>query len=317
MARIREEWYIIVNPHAGSGKTMRYWVPAEARLKELGVPYNTVYTTHKRHAAELSALAARTGYRKIMAVGGDGSIHEVFEGVLGWCETSGTDPSEFYLAVAPIGSGNDWIKSFGLPKDVMKMIDILAKGTFVQEDVVRVSLSGGKVSYMANIGGIGFDSHVCEQVNAQKERGKRSSRIYLRSLLYNFAHAKPFNAVFYRDDEQIYSGSVLDIAFGNGSYCGGGMQQCNLANPSDGILDAIILPKMSIGQILTQAPRLLTGTVDKSDKIIYVRGRNFKVVPLDADSEDIVELDGEIVGNLPVELQVLPKKINVLCNPKP
>jgi diacylglycerol kinase family enzyme len=95
------------------------------------------------------------------------------------------------------------------------------------------------------------------------------------------------------------------------------MQQCNLANPSDGILDAIILPKMSIGQILTQAPRLLTGTVDKSDKIIYVRGRNFKVVPLDADSADIVELDGEIVGNLPVELQVLPKKINVLCNPKP
>ena len=158
MPRIRKEWYIIVNPHAGSGKTMRYWVPAEARLQELGIPYNTVYTTHKRHAAELSALAARTGYRKIMAVGGDGSIHEVFEGVLGWCETSGTDPSEFYLAVAPIGSGNDWIKSFGVPKDVMKVLEIVARDTFVQEDVVRVTLAGGKVSWMANIGGLGFDA---------------------------------------------------------------------------------------------------------------------------------------------------------------
>ena len=179
MPRIRKEWYIIVNPHAGSGKTMRYWVPAEARLQELGIPYNTVYTTHKRHAAELSALAARTGYRKIMAVGGDGSIHEVFEGVLGWCETSGTDPSEFYLAVAPIGSGNDWIKSFGVPKDVMKVLEIVARDTFVQEDVVRVTLAGGKVSWMANIGGLGFDSHVCERVNAQKDRGMRSSSIYL------------------------------------------------------------------------------------------------------------------------------------------
>ena len=315
MPRIRKEWYIIVNPHAGSGKTMRYWVPAEARLQELGIPYNTVYTTHKRHAAELSALAARTGYRKIMAVGGDGSIHEVFEGVLGWCETSGTDPSEFYLAVAPIGSGNDWIKSFGVPKDVMKVLEIVARDTFVQEDVVKVTLAGGKVSWMANIGGLGFDSHVCERVNAQKDRGMRSSSIYLRSLLYNLTHTKSFNAVFYRDDEQIYSGPILDVAFGNGSYCGGGMQECNLANPCDGILDAIILPKMPLGKILPEIPRLLKGSLDKSDRIIYVRGRNFKVVPLDADSADILELDGEIVGNLPIEIEILEgKKVNVLAN---
>ena len=316
MCTTKTEWYFIVNPRAGSGKTMSEWVPAERMLGQKGIPFVTAMTDHSKHAIELAREAAAAGYRRIAAVGGDGSLHEVLGGICGWCAATGVPTEEFYLAVVPIGSGNDWIKSFGLPKDVMKMIDILAKGTFVQEDVVRVSLAGGKVSYMANIGGIGFDSHVCEQVNAQKERGKRSSRIYLSSLLYNFAHAKPFNAVFYRDDEQIYSGSILDIAFGNGSYCGGGMQQCNLANPSDGILDAIILPNIPIGQILTQVPRLLTGTLDKSDKIIYVRGRNFKVVPLDADSADIVELDGEIVGNLPVEIEILPgKKINVLCNP--
>lgn len=314
MAKTKEEWYIIVNPHAGSGKTMRYWVPAENRLKELGVPCYTVYTTHKHHAAELAALAARMGYRKIMAVGGDGSIHEVFEGVLGWCETSGTDPGDFYLAVAPIGSGNDWIKAFGLPKDVMKVVEYVAKGTFVREDVVRVSLAGDKVSYMANIGGLGFDSHVCDRVNAQKERGMRSSRIYMNALIYNLIHAGSFSAAFYRDGELIYSGPVMDIAFGNGPYCGGGMQQCNLANPSDGIIDAVILPKMKISDLLPEIPRLLKNSLDKSKKIIYVRGTNFKVVPLDAGSADIMEIDGEIVGNLPVEISVLPgKKVNVLA----
>ncbi|MCR4910244.1 MAG: YegS/Rv2252/BmrU family lipid kinase [Bacteroidales bacterium] len=317
MSKIRPEWYIIVNPHAGSGKTMRYWVPAEKTLKELGVPYYTVYTTHKHHATELAALAARMGYRRVMAVGGDGSIHEVFDGVLGWCEVSGTDPSEFYLAVAPIGSGNDWIKSFGIKRDVSKVIEYIAQGSFVQEDVVRVTLAGGKVSYMANIGGLGFDSHVCERVNAQKERGMRSSMLYMDSLFYNFAHAKSFNATFYCDDKQVFTGPVLNIAFGNGSYCGGGMQECNLADPTDGILDAIILPKMPVSKLIPEVPRLLRSCLDKSKKIIYVRGKNFKVVPLDAESADIMEIDGEIVGTLPIEVEILEgKKVNVLANPQ-
>lgn len=317
MARIREEWYIIVNPHAGSGKTMRYWVPAERKLKDLGVPYYTVYTTHKHHAAELAALAARMGYRRIMAVGGDGSIHEVFEGVLGWCEVSGTPTEDFYLAVAPIGSGNDWIKSFGIKRDVSRVIEYIAGGSFAQEDVVRVTLAGDKISYMANIGGLGFDSHVCERVNAQKERGMRSSMLYMDSLIYNLGHSKSFNAAFYRDDELIYSGPMLNVAFGNGSYCGGGMQECNLADPTDGILDAIVLPKMPVSKLIPEIPRLLRSSLDKSRKIMYVRGRNFKVVPLDADSADIMEIDGEIVGTLPIEIEILEgKKVNVLCHPE-
>lgn len=311
----KDEWYIIVNPMAGSGKTMSRWVPAERKLKSFGVPFYTVYTTHRHHAAELSRIAAAEGYRKIMAVGGDGSLHEVFEGVLSWCESTGGAPEDFLIAVAPIGSGNDWIKSFGVPKDLMKVVEIVGRETFVEEDVVRVSLADGVVSYMANIGGIGFDSHVCERVNAQKERGKRSSRIYMNSLLYNFAHAKTYAIGFYRDDELIYEGEVLDIAFGNGSYCGGGMRQCCLANPSDGILDAVILPKMKVSSFLCDVPKLLSGNLDQSKKIIYVRGRNFKVVPLDARSADIMEIDGEIVGNLPAEISIVQgRKIRALAD---
>ncbi len=315
MPSIKDEWYIIVNPHAGSGKTMRQWVPAENKLKELGVPFYTVYTTHRQHATALAGLAAGEGYRKIMAVGGDGSLHEVFDGVLKWCEQTGTNPIEFLIAVAPIGSGNDWIKAFGVPRDVMKVVDIVAKETCVEEDVVRVTLSGGVVSYMANIGGIGFDSHVCERVNAQKERGKRSSRIYFNSLIYNALHSRTYAVDFYRDDELVYSGEVLDIAFGNGPYCGGGMRQCVLANPSDGIIDAVIVPKLKLSTVMREIPRVLNGTLDKSKNILYVRGHNFKVVPLDARSADIMEIDGEIVGKLPIEISLLQgRKIRALAN---
>ena len=264
MASIKKEWYTIVNPHAGSGKTMSKWVPAERHLKKLGVPLHTVYTTHKHHAEELAAAAARMGYRRILTVGGDGSIHEVFEGLLAWCETSGVSPNDFYLALVPIGSGNDWIKAFDIPHDTMKMADLLARGQFVQEDVVRARFGCGATSYMANIGGVVFDSHVCDEVNRSKERGKRKARIYLRSLIHNLYNVKPIDIEFYCDGKLVYAGSVLDIAFGNGSYCGGGMQQCCLADPSDGILDAIIVPKIPIGKLILELPRIYRKNVHES-----------------------------------------------------
>lgn len=317
MARIRKEWYIIVNPHAGSGKTMFQWIPAEKRLQELGIQFNTVFTTHKRHAEQLAAIAARQGYRRIMAVGGDGSIHEVFNGVVRWCEESGTDPSEFYLAVSPIGSGNDWIKAFGVPNDAFQVAELIAEESFSKQDIVKVvSDNGAKTTYMANIGGFGFDSHVCVRVNRQKEHGKRSNLIYVNALRYTIFHLHPVNVSFEADGKLIYSGKTLSMAMGTGPYSGGGMKQVCLADPSDGILDVLVVPKLSIGRILKEMPRLFKSTINESEYIYYLRCKTLKVIPLDDSSADVFELDGEIEGNLPLEISVLERQINVLCGKK-
>lgn len=316
MPRIREEWYIIVNPHAGSGKTMQKWIPAEKKLKKLGVPFYTVFTTHKHHAIELAATAARTGYRKIMAVGGDGSLHEVFNGVLSWCEVAGVSPSEFYLAVAPIGSGNDWIKAFNVPDDTEDVVKLVAEKSFCKEDVVKVTCAGDNVRYMANIGGIGFDSHVCVRVNAQKERGLRSKRIYINSLIYNILHTKPINVSVSCDDDEIFCGEVLSIALGNGKYSGGGMRQCCKADPSDGILDVLVVPKMPLGKILKALPTIFNGTTSECSLMTYARGKKITIVPLDKESADLLELDGEIDGNIPMVAEVEDKYVNVLSGRK-
>lgn len=314
MAKERKEWYIIVNPQAGSGKTMSYWVPAERYLKKLNVPYRTIYTTHRHHAAELAATAARMGYRRILAVGGDGSVHEVFEGVLSYCEQYNVLPSEFYLAVVPIGSGNDWIKAFDIPNDTKKVVEILAAEKFEKEDVVRLKFGDGTVSYMANVGGTCFDSHVCESVNAVKEHGKRKARIYLRALLSTIVVMHPIEVAVYCDGELVYSGSIYDIALGNGSYCGGGMQQCCLAEIGDGLLDMIVVPKLPISSLMRELPRIYRNNVHESKRVIYKRCKNIRIVPLNPKSEDIFEIDGEIVGKLPVEIEVLPHTVNVLTN---
>ena len=118
MSETKTAWYFIVNPRAGSGTAMAEWIPAEKMLEQEHVPFVTALTDHKNHAVTLAHDAAADGYRRIAAVGGDGSLHEVLGGICQYCAESGTPPEDFYLAVVPIGSGNDWIKSCHVPNEL-------------------------------------------------------------------------------------------------------------------------------------------------------------------------------------------------------
>lgn len=312
MTETKTDWYIIVNPHAGSGKTMAAWAVAEKRLAELDIPYAVTYTGYKSHAKELAWDAARNGYRRILAVGGDGSVHEIFTGVLTFCEVEGVPSEEFYLGVIPIGSGNDWIKSYGIPHDTLKVVDLLSRSVFTQQDVVRVKSAGDKVCYMANIGGVGFDSHVCERVNAKKERGHRSRRIYINALISTLFGLKRFHAELSGDGEVYYSGPCYSVAFGNGRYSGGGMLQTAGADVNDGLLDVLIVPVIPVFRILKEIHRVFDGSTPESDAMIYRRCKCLRMVPLNARSSDIIEIDGEIEGRIPLEISLSGSKLNVL-----
>ena len=312
MPTIKPDWYCIVNPHAGSGKTMPIWALAEKQLTSLSVPYKTTLTNYKFHATLLAREAAQHGYRKILAVGGDGSVHEVLNGIMQYCDAQGVAPEEFTLAVIPIGSGNDWIKSLNVPHDTKAVVDLIAAGSFARQDIVRVETDPGDggertVSYMANIGGVGFDSHVCDRVNALKERGKRSKMIYLGALFYTMARTRALNTRIVADGKVIYDGDIYSVAFGNGRYSGGGMRQVPMSEIDDGELDYMIVPRAGLLKILTQLPRLYNGTVNESG--LLVTGRCAR---LEMYGEDIVEMDGEIVGHLPLTITMTGSQLSVL-----
>lgn len=308
----KKEWYSIVNPHAGSGKTMSEWAVADRRLSDLGIEYTTVLTKYKSHAAILAADAAAQGYRKFLAVGGDGSVHEVFSGILGYALREGIPTEDFYIGVIPIGSGNDWIKSLGVPHDTQSIIDLIAGESFAREDVIKVSSSPDSVSYMANIGGVGFDSHVCERVNSQKEAGKRSARIYVSALMHTILNLRKIKVEVLCDDQSAFSGKCYSIAIGNGVYSGGGMKQTPLSDIDDSLIDVMVAPVMPLHVLARELPRIFKGTVAESKRIIYKKCSNLKVVPLDARSADIIEVDGEVEGTLPLEVEATGHKINVI-----
>ena len=305
-------YFFIVNPRAGSGKTMFEWLPAERRLKRLGIPCDIAMTDHKRHATALAYEAASKGYRKIIAVGGDGSLHETFNGICRWCARTGTPTEEFLLGVVPIGSGNDWIRSLGVPNDTSEVVDLIRKNSVGVMDVVRVKSSGGRLAYMANIGGVGFDSHVCKRVNIQKESGRRGKMIYLNSLRYTIFNLKPVYISVLADGEVIFTGQCFSVALGNGRYSGSGMRQVPLAVMDDGLLDYTVIPKAPLAKVLKELPRLFNGTLNQSEYVISGKCRSLQIVPMDEQSADIFELDGEIEGLLPMSVEITGHQINVI-----
>ncbi len=312
MSETKTAWYFIVNPRAGSGTTMTEWLPAEKMLEQEHVPYVTALTDHKNHAVTLAHDAAAEGYRRIAAVGGDGSLHEVLNGICSYCAESGTAPEEFYLAVVPIGSGNDWIKSCKVPNELESVIKLIVAQSFGWMDIVRAVSKGGKISYVANGAGIGFDSHVCERVNMQKERGMRARMIYLKALRYTLFHLKPIRIVVREDGVAVFAGEAYSMAIGNGPWSGGGMRQVPLAANDDGQLDYMIVPKSNLLKLAKEVPRLFSGTANESSLIYSGRCRSLRITPLDEVSSDIVEFDGEIEGQLPLELEITGAKIHVL-----
>ena len=306
MPTIKPDWYCIVNPHAGSGKTMPEWSSAEKSLTRLKVPYKTTLTNYKFHATKLAYEASQHGYRKLLAVGGDGSVHEVLCGIMQYCDEFGVAPEDFTLAVIPIGSGNDWIKTTKVPHDTAKVVELIAKESFDMMDIIRVETADG-VSYMANVGGTGFDSHVCDRVNALKAQGKRSSRIYINALIHTLFTTKKFDAIISSDGKVVHDGAVLSVALGNGPYSGGGMRQVPLAVNNDGWLDYMIVPKISIFKILHELPRLFKGNVDQAEFLLSGRCKELLI-----SGKNIVEVDGEIKGNLPLKVSVTGSQIRVL-----
>lgn len=312
MTEVKSAMYFIINPMAGSGKTYHYWKPAEALLVNSAVTFSKVHTQCAGHAVELAYNAADEGYRTIFAVGGDGTLHEVVQGICDWCDKNAISTEEFRVGVIPVGSGNDWIKSLNVPHDTVKVAQMILSEQYVPIDVVRVRDSSGKNCYMSNIGGVGFDSHVCEVVNRQKEKGYRSRFMYFIGLMRTIAKLNVLNLRVKADGTEVYRGMVYSIALGNGCYSGSGMRQVPLARINDGILDYTIVPRLGLMTILGEIPKLFSGKLDQSSAVICGKCERLEIEPLDAASADLFEVDGEVVTKLPVTVEVTGRSINAL-----
>lgn len=315
-------WFAVLNVYAASKQAVKRWTKAEKRLKDRGVVYHGNRTGRSGNAMEITFDACMAGYRKFVAVGGDGTIHDVLNGIaafVDWATENGSNIhlSEFTLGAIPVGSGNDWIKSIAVPKDVADAVDVLMDGTLKRQDVVRVSLIDHQQrelsrTYMANIGGIGIDARVCEKVNALKKKGKRGRILYVTSLIESIMERKPKMAKVICDGKTVFDGAYFSMAFGVGKYSGGGMRQTPEAVLDDGLLDMTIIPELPMRRIAREAPRLFTGSFLKVPELVTSKSKTITVLPYGSAELEPVEVDGEVVGRGSVQFQVLDGQINIM-----
>ena len=310
-------WTVIVNPHAGSGRTQPVWKRAKILLEAREIPFRELFTRRKHDAVSLVSEAAALGFRRFLAVGGDGTAHEVLQGIARAVESArakGEDArfSDYTLGVIPIGSGNDWVKGHRIPRRLEKIVDLIAGERFLMQDVVKVSAAEGD-SYMLNVGGLGFDAMVCERVNAQKDRGKRGRLLYVSALLYQIFHYRPSPVEVLADGKPLYAGPFYSIAFANGPYCGGGMRQCPLARFDDSLLEMTLVPQLPLGRLLPKLPRLFTGSLHRVKDLVFARACTIDVKVI-AGAPELIEVDGETVGHTAVRLEVLEDRLQVVSN---
>ncbi len=319
-------WVIVVNPHAGSGSAGRRWSDIEPLMKVCDIDYVIANTDCMYHATEIAFKAASDGYRRFMAVGGDGTIHEILDGIMSFREDCLTKKipvnlSQFVIGVFSSGSGNDWGKVHGIPSGIPEVISLMQDESFAFQDVVKISLldSGNenlvlKKSYMVNIAGAGFDACVCERVNNMKKHGEKGKMLYVKSLVRTLFRYRPGRAAVFCDGRLLFDGNMLSVSLGTGKYSGGGMLQTPDAVLDDGLTDVTVIPSLSMMKIVREVPKLFSGEIKKVKELVFGRAAKVFIRSCEDGQGLLVEADGEIIGTAPASFEVMDEKIGVLHN---
>jgi diacylglycerol kinase (ATP) len=287
---------VIVNPVAGGGRAARAvdWLAAQNAVVRIA--------TRRGQAEELAAAAA--GHDRVVAVGGDGTVQEVVNGLL----ASASPPA---LGLIPIGTGNDLSRSLGVPRDLAAAWEV-ATGTATRAlDVARATNGDGAERWFASAGGVGFDAQVAAAM-AQRRGWQASRGGYLLTTLTElrrFANCHVRVTI----DEESWEGAVLFVAAANGAYYGGGMRIAPDAEVDDGRLDVCVVGDISRRTALRELPHLYRGTHVRHPAVSMHAGARVRI---EGAAETRIHLDGEPFGGLPLTVVLHPGALQVAV-PRP
>lgn len=302
-------WFVVVNPVSGGGRGLGEFPKISRLLRENGIEHDSAFTEHRYHATELTVEAANRGYRNIIVVGGDGTLNEVVNGLFIQKQCA---PKEILLAVIAVGTGNDWVRTFSIPRNYTAIIRAIKERTSFLQDVAKVTYTESKYEqsrYMVNVAGLGFDADVIKIFNHLKLKGYKGKWLYLYSLLKGYVSAKPAGATIEVDGKVIYNKLLFSLAVGVCRYNGGGIQQLPRAVANDGLLDLTIIRPVHWWHVIFRANRLFNGKIYTIGHVEHAQGR---VVKITSAPDMSLETDGELQGGTPVTISIVDEAIRVV-----
>ncbi|OGK97409.1 MAG: hypothetical protein A3D33_13255 [Candidatus Rokubacteria bacterium RIFCSPHIGHO2_02_FULL_73_26] len=287
--------FVVVNPAAGGGRTARAWRTLQDELARLGLDFEWAATAGPGGATELARRAAADGWPLVIAVGGDGTLNEVVNGLV----DAGGRPRAA-LGVIGTGRGRDACANLGLPADPMLAARRLLTGADVALDLGVAEWPDGTRRCFVNACGAGFDAVVARRVAA---RGGSGTVPYVRGVLEALRAQRPLAVDLVLDGAQTWRGPVTAVVVANGARYGGGMRIAPAADPTDACLDLVVLGALGRLELVWWLPTVYRGEHLGHRKIFTRRARE---VVIRAATPLPTHVDGEAAPPTPVTLRVLP-----------
>ena len=294
-------WFIIANPTSGNRKFSVLWKEIQQILNENKLAYSFAFTQFSKHEIELVQKAIQQGFRNFISVGGDGTLHQVVNGIMlqRYVKTS-----DITIGVIPLGTGNDWIKTYNIPEDIKKSIDIITQKNTILQDIGVLMQENSIISYFNNVAGLGYDGYIVQKLNTLKKFG---SIAYLLAGLYGLLFYKKGNFKIEFDHKTIKTRSLMTI-FGICRFSGGGMQFTKEVDSSDGFLDITIAKNLTLFDLLFNIQKLYNGKIVHHPKIETYRSKKITVVP--QNPKTLIQADGELIGKGTISVSIIEKAIH-------
>ncbi|MHB1462136.1 MAG: diacylglycerol/lipid kinase family protein [Armatimonadota bacterium] len=280
---------IIANPISGRHRGQAAARQAEACFQAAGWQVSSLFTTCPGEARHLAAEAVAERPDIVFACGGDGTISQVVSGLMG---------SGIPTGIIPAGTGNDLCRTLGLPVSPAEAAHLALHGHAIDIDLLDVN-SGAYQSI--NITSLGFDAVVAERMN-KRMRLFGGTFAYLSAVFLEVVHMKP-TSIKLNIDGQTWEGDALLVAVANAQCYGGGMKVAPQARVDDGLLDVVLVKSVGRFEFLRNLPRVFAGTHLAHHSVCAWKGAHVRIETLSASP---VLIDGDICGQTPIDVRVLP-----------
>ena len=291
---------VLANPTAARGRHRTLLPTLAERLGAADRPVRLLIAGTADEAAAACRTTVADGAAALVAVGGDGTVHQALQAVAG---------TRVAFGAVPAGTGNDFALEIGVPADPLAAVgtiaDALRTGRTDPLDLARITAADGGVRWFGAVLAAGFDSIVNERAN--RLPWPRGPRRYDLAILAELARLRPRRYVL-RCDGVVHECDAVLVAVGNCASYGGGMRICPAADPRDGLLDVVVGGPMTRRHLMRIKPRVYRGT-HVSDPLV----RTFRARTVELAADGIIGYaDGERIGALPVTVTAVSGAVRLL-----
>ena len=290
---------MIVNPNAGKRAGEEVAAKAAAELGSRGIAVEQLVSRTQGQAVTLAAEIDTESTEGVIAVGGDGTLFEVLNGLF-----SKNGEVRIPVGQIPVGTGNSFIKDLGI-NSVEEAVEAIAGGTVTGVDLGRFSCAAGDY-FFVNLLGAGFVSNVAYRAGKYKRLGPLS---YILGVLEELVGLKAVSTKITVDGE-IYNREIIFAEICNSRFTGGSMMMAPGAEIDDGLLDVVLLNQITRRKLLRLLPSLFRGTHVNDDSVEVIKGRK---ITLEPETQMALTPDGETFGQTPLEAEVFPQAVTMFC----